>query len=699
MRSIMMIPTREGAGLDTVVLGLARAISRQGVRVCSFSTVVADKGCHSQLPSLPDIPHFDGISVAQMQKLYSSANIDQIVEIILSKIKSIEDQFDIVVMQGIKRDQARIYATRLNAAIYRALNAEVILVTTPAHDQDFSMEEQVAITGRPFGSLEHPGVIGCIINKINEDDGDTPFPFTHESHTQLSEREIRALTKDLPYPVIASIPWQPELSAPRPVDMALFLEAKPLALAESMPPQRRIKHVLLCTNRLENIVEKLQTDTFVIVDSDRYDVILAICLNTIAAGRPQLAGMVLAGPSQKHASVQAHLQQAFEAGLPIYHTATSSDQAYLNLTHMDLDMPLDDKERMTAISDFVAERIDTKWINEWITSETETFLTPVSFKYHLIERAKKDKKTIVLPEGDEPRTLTAAVQCAQKGIAKLILLGDEERILTQANQLGIDLESDDIDIINPADILDQYIQPLLKLREHKGLSKPVAREQLHDPVMLGTMMLQQGDVDGLVSGAEHTTAHTIRPALQLIKTAYNRQLVSSVFFMCLAEQVLVYGDCAVNPSPNAEQLADIAISSAETAKQFGIDPRIALISYSTGTSGQGTEVERVKQATQLVKTQAPELIVDGPLQYDAALIASVAKKKAPDSPVAGKANVIIFPDLNTGNTTYKAVQRSADALSIGPVLQGLAKPVNDLSRGASVEDIIYTIAITVIQAQ
>jgi phosphate acetyltransferase len=278
-----------------------------------------------------------------------------------------------------------------------------------------------------------------------------------------------------------------------------------------------------------------------------------------------------------------------------------------------------------------------------------------------------------------------------------VLLGNRDEILTTAQHQGVQL-NDYVTIIEPESIIDQYVEDLVALRKHKGLTPVVAKEQLADPVVLATMMLANNKVDGLVSGAVNTTANTIRPALQLIKTAPEASLVSSVFFMLLPEQVLVYGDCAINPDPNAEQLADIAIQSADSAKAFGIDPRVAMISYSTGTSGHGSDVEKVRQATEIAQAKRPELLIDGPLQYDAAVMANVAKKKAPESKVAGRATVFIFPDLNTGNTTYKAVQRSADLVSIGPMLQGMNKPVNDLSRGALVEDIVYTIALTAIQA-
>ena len=325
-------------------------------------------------------------------------------------------------------------------------------------------------------------------------------------------------------------------------------------------------------------------------------------------------------------------------------------------------------------------------------------MSPPAFRYRLVEQARRANKRIVLPEGDEPRTMQAALDCQRRGIAHCILLGEPRHIHQVAARGGVAL-SDAIEIIDPRRVTHRYVKPMVALRRAKGLTPEVAEEQLQDHVVLGTMMLQLGQVDGLVSGAVHTTANTIRPALQLIKTAPGASLVSSIFFMCLPEQVLVYGDCAVNPNPSAEDLADIAIQSAESAEAFGIEPRVAMLSYSTGESGIGGDVENVRAATRIARRRRPDLLIDGPLQYDAAAIKAVARSKAPDSQVAGRATVFIFPDLNTGNTTYKAVQRSADVISIGPMLQGLRKPVNDLSRGALVEDIVFTIALTAIQAQ
>jgi phosphate acetyltransferase len=341
--------------------------------------------------------------------------------------------------------------------------------------------------------------------------------------------------------------------------------------------------------------------------------------------------------------------------------------------------------------------ISTQTIVRRAAAPVETRLSPAAFCYRLTERAKELRARIILPEGTEPRTVRAASICAQRGIARCVLLCEPEEVRRVARGLELPL-SGDIEIVSPAAIRPRYLPRLLEMRRHKGLTEKDAAELLEDNVWVGTLMLAAGEVDGLVSGAIHSTANTIRPALQLVKTKPGSRGVSSVFFMCLPDQVVVYADCAVNPDPDVETLADIAIESADSAARFGIVPRVAMLSYSTRESGSGSDVDKVRAATKLAQSRRPDLLIDGPLQYDAATSPDVAAQKAPNSPVAGRASVFIFPDLNTGNTTYKAVQRSANVISIGPMLQGLRRPVNDLSRGALVEDIVYTIALTAIQA-
>ncbi len=396
-------------------------------------------------------------------------------------------------------------------------------------------------------------------------------------------------------------------------------------------------------------------------------------------------------------SLMALAQPALDSGLPILLSREGTFDTVDKVIRMDTEIPADDETRTRLVTERFGEAFSEQWLASLPAESTRRRLSPAAFRRQLTLLAQQAGKRIVLPEGAEPRTVQAAFSCQRKKIAQCVLLAPRSEVEAVAMQLGLEVP-DDIEIIDPAEVADRYVDALVERRRHKGMSPQMARDSLADTVVLGTMMLYLGEVDGLVSGAVHTTANTVRPALQVLGTSPDASLVSSVFFMGLPDEIVVYGDCAINPDPDAEQLADIAIQSADSAKAFGIEPRVAMISFSTGTSGAGADVQKVARATELVRQRRPDLLVDGPLQYDAATTASVARSKAPDSPVAGRATVFIFPDLNTGNTTYKAVQRSASVISVGPMLQGIAKPVNDLSRGALVEDIEYTIALTAIQA-
>jgi phosphate acetyltransferase len=386
-----------------------------------------------------------------------------------------------------------------------------------------------------------------------------------------------------------------------------------------------------------------------------------------------------------------------QAGLPVLSVSTGSYDTATQLNQLNKEIPIDDRERAEIITDFVASHLDANWLHQRCGTPREMRLSPAVFRYQLIQRAQAANKRIVLPEGAEPLTVQAAAICQARGIARCVLLAKPEEVNAVARAHGIELPQG-LEILDPDQIRERYVAPMVELRRSKNLNAPMAEQQLEDPVVIGTMMLALDEVDGLVSGVVHSTANTIRPALQLIKTAPGCTLVSSVFFMLFPEQVLVYGDCIMNPHPTATELAEIAVQSADSAVAFGLSPRVAMISYSSGNSASGEEVEKVREATQLARETQRGLLIDGPLQYDAAANENVARQLAPDSPVAGRANVFVFPDLNTGNTTYKAVQRSADCVSLGPMLQGLRKPVNDLPRGALVDDIVYTIALTAIQA-
>jgi phosphate acetyltransferase len=412
----------------------------------------------------------------------------------------------------------------------------------------------------------------------------------------------------------------------------------------------------------------------------------------------QLAGLLLTHSSKPDDRILELARQALTSGIPVLRTDSDSFNTAIRITQLPPAVAEDDSERMNLVLDAVAEQIDMGMLMNAVQVPPSTRMSPPAFRYQLIQKARSVRKTVVLPEGEEPRTIRAAIICEEKGIAHCVLLGKRSTIEAIAAAQGVSLPAS-LEILDPDVVRHEYVEPMVELRKSKGLTTGQALQQLEDTVVLGTMMLAVNKVDGLVSGAIHTTASTVRPALQLIKTAPGSSIVSSVFFMLMPEQVLVYGDCAINPNPNAAQLAEIAKQSADSARAFGVDPKVAMISYSTGKSGAGADVDKVREATELARGLYPDLVLDGPLQYDAASVSEVAAQKAPSSAVAGKATVFVFPDLNTGNTTYKAVQRSAHVVSVGPMLQGLRKPVNDLSRGALVDDIVFTIALTAIQAQ
>lgn len=456
--------------------------------------------------------------------------------------------------------------------------------------------------------------------------------------------------------------------------------------------------VLVAGMTAEHVLERLTEGVAVVTPGDRSDVVLAVVSAHAAEGFPSLSTIILNGGLDLHPAI-AKLVDGLGLKLPIiatpygtFETASRVASARGRVTSTSqrkIDTALQIMERHVDIDDLLAR----------LRLPIPEVTTPQMFTYQLLDRARADRKRIVLPEGDDDRILKAAGRLLRRGVADLTILGEENQIRSRGAELGVDLSAATVLDPRTSDLCEAFAQQYAELRKHKGITLDQAREIIVDVSYFGTMLVHNDMVDGMVSGAAHTTAHTVRPAFEIIKTLPDVSTVSSIFLMCLEDRVLAYGDCAIVPDPTAEQLADIAISSARTAAQFGIEPRVAMLSYSTGTSGTGADVEKVKAATDLVRERDKTLLVEGPIQYDAAVEPSVAKTKMPDSEVAGRATVLIFPDLNTGNNTYKAVQRSAGAIAIGPVLQGLNKPVNDLSRGALVEDIVNTVAITAIQAQ
>ena len=699
----LLVSAGSGAGLTTVSLGMVRALDRLGIRTGFFKPVAQlhdyDHGPERSTQLLEHITNITAprpISLKRAKSLLGSGREGVLMEEVIALYHQSALNTDVVIVEGLVADGHAGYATRLNKDIAEALDAEVILVGRPEHD----LQECIDIAANAFSGANGTSLIGAIINKVGAPEDAARALQNDDSQIlngdeELSDPmdEIRRRVKKKGVHFIGGIPWEPVLIAPRMCDIAVYLKAE--IISEGELQHRRVRGIELCARTVANTLSVYQPHTLLIFPGDRDDVFIAACMSVLN-GVP-LAGILLTGGLKPNQRVIDLCARALKTGIPILKVESGSFQTAAKLSHMPAEVAVDDFDLIDQAMDLVAENLDVEWLEQRCAIERTLRLSPAAFRYQLIKQASTTIRRIVLPEGDEPRTVMAAYQCQQRDIAHCVLLGDPERIHRVAASQGITLNND-VTIIDPAMVRQSYIEPMVKLRQHKGLTSQMAEDQLQSRIVLGTMMLAMDEVDGLVSGAVHTTADTVRPAFQLIGTKESAKLVSSIFFMCLPDQVVVYGDCAINPEPDAEQLADIAIQSADSARRFGLEPRVAMLSYSTGASGAGSEVEKVLQATHIVRELRSDILIDGPLQYDAAAIVSVGRSKAPDSKVAGKANVFIFPDLNTGNTTYKAVQRSAHVVSVGPMLQGLRKPVNDLSRGATVEDIVYTIALTTIQA-
>jgi phosphate acetyltransferase len=497
---------------------------------------------------------------------------------------------------------------------------------------------------------------------------------------------------------VAALPEVPLLSAPTVNDLVNSGHVTPYrALPAALG--REILTYVIGGMTLPHLLDRLSDDALVITPADRHDIVAGLLLAETSRAFPKLAGIVLNGGFPLPPQIERLLQEA-PANVPILTTPGDTFQTATRLAGVRGRLTKSATRKVETALALFEENVDTTALLDQLDVSRSDVVTPLMFEHGLISRARADRKHIVLPEGSDERVLTAAAEVLERGVADVTLLGSTQQIRTHADALGINVdEATIVDPLRAEDLRERFAAEYAKRRAHKGVTLEMARDQVVDVSYFGTMMVLLGLADGMVSGAVHTTAHTIRPAFEVVKTEPGVSVVSGVFFMCLRDRVLVYGDCAVNPDPTAEQLADIAITSATTATQFDIDPRIAMLSYSTGESGAGADVDKVRAATALVREQRPDLSAAGPIQYDAAVDVSVAQTKMPGNDVAGRATVFIFPDLNTGNNTYKAVQRSAGAVAVGPVLQGLRKPVNDLSRGATVRDIVNTIAITAIQAQ
>jgi phosphate acetyltransferase len=685
--AFFLAPTGRGQGLTTVALGLVAALDRRGVRVSFYKPISEDGSDQSQperstyfLRALTTLAPPDPLPLAQARKLVSSGHLDELLGKVVGTFKKTTEKADLAIVEGLLPSADDPYRGSLNHELVRTLSAQIILVVGMAERAVIDLDDQIEYAAKIYGGLDH--ILGLILNRCSaEHSGEI---LNHLRNSRLFRcRDCR---------LIGVIPDNKSLTFCRAIDVQRHLNAAVIYSGEM--EKRRVKSMSMLARTVPNLLHTLRPGAMLVTPADRSDVILAVSM--AALSNLPLAGLVLTGETELDNRIVEFCQAGLATGLPLFRVEMDSYSTATKLQQMSPEVPIDDLARIRSAMDHVAQHLDIDWLISLSRTTSDFRMSPAAFLYQLTEKARSANKRIVLPEGAEPRTVRAAAICVKKGIARCVLLGVREEIERVARSEDIVLPPE-LEIIDPASSRSKYVRPLFELRKSKGLSVEMAASQLEDNVVLGTMMLAQGEVDGLVSGAIHSTANTIRPALQIIKTRPKAKAVSSVFFMCLPEQVLVYGDCAVIPDPDAEMLADIAIQSADSAAAFGISPRVAMISYSTGESGSGADVEKVRAATRLAQAARPDLLIDGPLQYDAAFIPDVAKAKAPESPVAGRATVFVFPDLNTGNTTYKAVQRSAHVISIGPMLQGLKRPVNDLSRGALVDDIVYTIALTAIQ--
>ncbi len=708
-RTIILIPVSNGVGLTSVSLGMLEALSQKGAKLGFMKPIADPRSCEDVqdrgtaiVRTSTNIETIEPFALDCAESLIASNQSDVLMEKIVEKFQKVSAEKDLVIVEGLVPTAKKTYANKLNYEMALALDADIVLVAAPLGDNAEALKIRVEATAGEFGGKNNPNILGVIVNKMNApvDENCRTRPdlseiFGANHHNQGNDFELNKAFENSPVKLLAGIHWNADLIATRARDLVDYLKAS--IINEGAIDECRIRNIVFCARTLPNMVEHFKDGSLLVTSADRADVLSAAAV--AVKNGVKLGGILLTGGYKIDKDIEKLCIPTFEsANLPIFRVEGTSWQTALSLQHFSLEVPVEDKVRIDNIRQYVSGQLSAELIENLSAGmQRKARVSPPAFRFNLTQAARNAHKRIVLPEGDEPRTVKAAVLCAERGIAECVLLAEPESVARVMKEQGVSL-IDGITVIDPASVQENYVERLVELRAKKGMTPEAAREALKDTVMLGTMMLEAGEVDGLVSGAVHTTANTIRPPMQIIKTAPGSSIISSIFFMLLPDQVLVYGDCAVNPNPTAEQLAEIAIQSADSAKAFGIEPKVAMISYSTGTSGKGADVEKVTEATRIAQEKRPDLLIDGPLQYDASVMENVAKAKAPNSKVAGQATVFVFPDLNTGNTVYKAVQRSADLISIGPMLQGMRKPVNDLSRGALVDDIVYTIALTAIQA-
>ncbi len=691
-KSLYITSLEPGSGKTIVALGFMEQLSGRLKSVGLFRPVIAEgTGPDRLITFMSDLYHLPipladqyGVKMEAALSLLAAGKYDELYTRILERYKTLESRCDFVLCIG--TDYTGV-STALefdfNVEVARNLGSILIpIINGQGKDRDTINR----VTQTLLESLETKrcDVLTVIINRVE--------PGRSKGILDGMKQGLRG---DRPVYVL---PEEPLLERPTVRDIARGLGAEVLSGDDSQL-DGEVKNVKIAAMELPNFLDHIEEGCLVITPGDRSDIILGTLAADSSRRYPRVAGMVLTGNLKPAPQIQRLIEGLLTSPVPVLGVGTDTFTTAMNVSGVRPSLSVQNKRKIAAALGIIESSVDVPGLLERVAVTRSGRITPLMFQYELIRRAKQHRKHIVLPEGSEDRILKAAEIILLRDVCDITLLGDPEEVKQKVSAIGLSL--DRARIIDPrtSELLPAFADSYYELRKHKGISQQMARDTMVDGSYFGTMMVNQGIADGMVSGSIHTTAHTIRPALEFVKTKPGISIVSSVFFMCLADQVLVYGDCAIVPEPTAAQLADIAISSAATAGAFGIEPRVAMLSYSTGESGTGPDVDRVRESTRIVRDRRPDLKIEGPIQYDAAIDATVAKVKMPDSEVAGHATVFIFPDLSAGNNAYKAVQRAANAIAIGPVLQGLKKPVNDLSRGALVTDIVNTIAITAIQAQ
>lgn len=696
-RSVYVASVEGHTAKSVLALGMVQALKGNNLSVGVFRAVTPDAANDHVLKLLlsqldAGISYEDSIGVSY-KEVHESP--ERALSKIVSRYRAQAKKFDAMVVIGSDyKDVVGTTELSFNAKVAANIAAPVVMVLSGR--QAYSSSEHLGqAAARSVDELsqmaelslaemksENAKLLAIAVNRAEPED------------TQKIHDAVKALVA--PETPVWVLPEDKLLVAPRLRQIQDAVGGK-LLFGEPARLETETLDVVVAAMSAEHVLERLKDRAVVVTPGDRTDVIVPLVMADQAETFPTLAGIILNGGFELPEEIQK-LIKGMNASIPIISCELGSFDTTMQVVKTRALLTADDKVKLARATGLLTKSVDLLQVARTIEAAEVTTVTPLMFELDLIERASKAKKKIVLPEGADDRILQAASEVLQKNIADLIILGDPKDIQKRSKELGLDLAGAELMDVASSKHFDACVSEYVKLRSHKGVTQEQAKQKMLDSSYFGTMLVQLGIADGMVSGAMNTTAHTIRPAFEFVKTKEGVSSVSSVFLMALKDRVVVYGDCAVIPEPTEEQLADIAISSAETAKAFGIEPRVAMLSYSTGESGSGAEVDKVRHATELVKERAPTLNVEGPIQYDAAVDAAVAKAKLPGSSVAGQATVFVFPDLNTGNNTYKAVQRTSGALAIGPVLQGLRKPVNDLSRGALVPDIVNTIAITAIQA-